>query len=67
MKLLKDFSKKELADLQKGQKIMTNMLKEFDNICRTNGLNIGVLAEHLLEQLDTRVGYPTTRILMLQC
>ena len=38
MKLLKDFSKKELADLQKGQKIMTNMLKEFDNICRTNGL-----------------------------
>jgi len=38
MKLLKDFSKKELADLQKGQKIMTNMLKDFDNICRTNGL-----------------------------
>ena len=38
MKLLKDFSKKELADLQKGQKVMTNMLKEFDNICRTNGL-----------------------------
>ena len=38
MKLLKDFSKKELEDLQKGQKIMTNMLKEFDKICRTNGL-----------------------------
>ena len=38
MKLLKDFSEKELADFQKGQKIMTNMLKEFDNICRTNGL-----------------------------
>ena len=38
MKLLKNFSKKELADLQKGQQIMTNMLKEFDNICRTNGL-----------------------------
>lgn len=38
MKLLKDFSKKELEDLQKGQKIMTNMLKEFDNICRTNAL-----------------------------
>jgi len=38
MKLLKDYSKKELSDHQKGQKIMTNMLKEFDNICRTNGL-----------------------------
>lgn len=38
MKLLKDFSEKELADFQKGQKIMTDMLKEFDNICRTNGL-----------------------------
>lgn len=38
MKLLKDFSKKELVSFQKGQKIMTNMLKEFDNICRNNGL-----------------------------
>ena len=38
MKLFKDFSKKELVNLQKGQIIMTNMLKEFDNICRTNRL-----------------------------
>ncbi len=38
MKLLKDFTKKELEDLQKGQIIITNILKEFDNICRTNGL-----------------------------
>ena len=38
MKLLKDFSKDELSDLQKGQKIMTDMLREFDSICRTNGL-----------------------------
>jgi glycerol-3-phosphate cytidylyltransferase len=38
MKLLKHFTEQELTDLQKGQKIMTDMLKEFDNICRTNGL-----------------------------
>jgi phosphorylcholine metabolism protein LicD len=39
MKLfLTDFSEKELADFKKGQQIMTNMLKEFDNICRANGL-----------------------------
>tara|TARA_B100000575_G_C23086884_1_gene626434 strand:+ start:287 stop:1033 length:747 start_codon:yes stop_codon:yes gene_type:complete len=28
----------ESITLKKGQQIMTNMLKEFDNICRTNGL-----------------------------
>ena len=38
MKLIKDFSEKELNDFQKGQKIMTNMLREFDSICRSNGL-----------------------------
>ena len=29
MKLIKDYSEKELNDFQKGQKIMTNMLREF--------------------------------------
>lgn len=38
MKLLKDYSEQELVNLKKGQLIMTNMLKEFDNICRNNGL-----------------------------
>ena len=38
MKLLKDFSEEESVALKRGQKIMTNMLREFDNICRTNNL-----------------------------
>ena len=38
MKLLKDFSKEELIAFKRGQKIMTNRLREFDNICRTNDL-----------------------------
>lgn len=38
MKLLKNFSEKERNSHRKGQEIMTNMLREFDNICRTNNL-----------------------------
>lgn len=29
----------EIADLKRGQRIMTDMLKEFDTICRENGLS----------------------------
>lgn len=38
MELFINFSKEELLKFKKGQKIMTNMLKEFDSICRNNGL-----------------------------
>lgn len=32
-------SSTEIADLKRGQRIMTDMLKEFDTICRENGLS----------------------------
>ena len=35
---IKSLSSEERSDLKKGQSIMTNMFKEFDNICRMNGL-----------------------------
>lgn len=38
MKLLKYYSDEELEALKKGQEVMTDMLREFDSICRTNGL-----------------------------
>ena len=38
MKLLKDYSSEELHNHKHGQLIMTNMLREFNNICRSNGL-----------------------------
>ena len=38
MKLLKDFSSEELHNHKHGQLIMTDMLRELDNICRSNGL-----------------------------
>jgi phosphorylcholine metabolism protein LicD len=38
MKLLKDYSPEELHMHKQGQLIMTDMLKEFDHICRSNGL-----------------------------
>lgn len=38
MKLLKDFSKDELICHQQGQKTLTNILREFNKICRENNL-----------------------------
>tara|TARA_B100000925_G_C22005152_1_gene473303 strand:+ start:1410 stop:3083 length:1674 start_codon:yes stop_codon:yes gene_type:complete len=38
MKLLRNFSNNELCAFQKGQNIMTNILIEFDKICRDNDL-----------------------------
>ena len=38
MKLLKDFSRRELVCHKLGQKKMTDMLKEFDKICRDHNL-----------------------------
>lgn len=38
MKLFKDFSKRELVCHKLGQKKMTDMLKEFDKICRYHNL-----------------------------
>ena len=38
MKLLKNFTEEELSSHKKGQKIMTDMLREFDSICRSEGL-----------------------------
>ena len=36
--LLTEYSKDELNNLKCGQNIMSNMLREFDNICRSNNL-----------------------------
>lgn len=36
MKLLKDFSKGELAHFQHGQRVMTDMLRRFDAVCRAH-------------------------------
>ena len=38
MKLFKDYSEEEFNNLKKGQLIMTDMFREFDNICRANDL-----------------------------
>jgi len=38
MKLLKDFNKDELAAHKNAQRIMTNMFRELDTICRDNNL-----------------------------
>jgi phosphorylcholine metabolism protein LicD len=37
--MLKGFTKDELLDFKEGQKIMTNMLREFDRICRKYNLS----------------------------
>ncbi len=36
MKLLKDFSKGELAHFKHGQRVMTDMLRRFDAVCRAH-------------------------------
>jgi len=38
MKLLKDFSDEELYSHKRGQKVMTDIFREFDKICRDNDL-----------------------------
>ena len=58
MKLLKDFSDKELIDFQKGQQIMTDMLREFDRICRNNNLKYWCIGGTLIGTVRNRGWIP---------